>query len=304
MILPFNHRARMARRIAAYHTGDLNPAACEAVSRHLAACPHCSEELRGLEETDRLLRGAAPRVASLPPDTSRALFARALDESGVLRRRTRGGWQLYAWATPAVLVLLGGGLAVRELCRPDPLPAKRLAVGTPAKRPAPPDPLATRTKPEPVVRQERRVPRLKARTTTPARKRLAQASAPRRVLPRPEVVELLPSTPLEWIPEPQMAPGVERVELMADVEPGAPVSEESGARLARRSAPSPVVSVEVTMGESEPAGTARVAAWWREPSGEWFWKQARVPRDDKQVELVLVSLSRERIWGYWKEETE
>lgn len=332
MIPFFHHRTRMARRLADFHAGDLPPAAYDAISRHLRACAECRAELRALETTEALLRGTAPRVSGLSQEASRALFDRALAESGVLQRHPMPRWQLYAWATPAVLALLGGGLALLKTYGPTSTSARQIAGGLRPVVRIHPETLSRARPLEPVDTAEKgELPGDRTRAAAshrperPAATRglnagsnpLVAAPRMRRRHPVPEppqvtlaVVPLEKTGALDWKPEPSLAPGpgIERLALVDDREAEAPEAlaapdEMSRPRLAGIPALSEV-DVQVTAAQSRPLGTARAAAWWMEPTGEWFLKLAQVPQDEDEVELLLVSLSRERIWGYWKEETE
>ena len=54
-----------ARRLGAYHDGELPAAQREPIESHLAGCPSCRTELRGIAAMSDLLRTAAG--ADVPP---------------------------------------------------------------------------------------------------------------------------------------------------------------------------------------------------------------------------------------------
>jgi anti-sigma-K factor RskA len=98
-----------------YLLGALQPDEEEAVEEHLARCPTCREEERGLREIHEQLAGASVAASSVPPDLKERLFAELPPREGseAPSERTTRNASRFAWwgglAGAAVLLLVALG---------------------------------------------------------------------------------------------------------------------------------------------------------------------------------------------------
>lgn len=125
------HRLRMWETLRALHERELPPHRREAVLEHVRRCRACSDDLRRMEETDRLLAGGAPPVQMLPADESRRVLNQALVRSGVLKKRLdwRRSGSMYGLAALALAFVFGG-------FRADPGSRQAVTAAVPAPRSA------------------------------------------------------------------------------------------------------------------------------------------------------------------------
>ena len=140
------HEWRMRGMLRAFHEETLPGAARTRNAAHVECCPRCATELQRLRRTDTLLGTSRPPAATLSPAVSQAIQQRALIESGVLRRRTRGrrlamgglvAGALFAatatvslgWKRPAVVGQRAGGAIIERVEQPFPERASAMASG-------------------------------------------------------------------------------------------------------------------------------------------------------------------------------
>lgn len=109
--------------IEPYLEGDLDAHEARRVSRHVARCPPCREELAWAR---RVLAGLRelPEL-TCPPGVEAAGFGAAL--SGRPRRRRRLAWGWLAAAAAVALAFLGGDLLLRPAPPPPPVAGPELA---------------------------------------------------------------------------------------------------------------------------------------------------------------------------------
>ncbi|HZP83357.1 MAG TPA: zf-HC2 domain-containing protein [Chthonomonadaceae bacterium] len=84
------HRRYQRARIQAFQEGELPEARQDALARHLERCQECADELRRLNETERLLTDAQPEPARLSAAASQALFERAFANAALPAPPARG----------------------------------------------------------------------------------------------------------------------------------------------------------------------------------------------------------------------
>lgn len=282
-----NGCGRWRDSLESLHEGSLEPARQRATLRHLNDCAGCREQLEALEEIDRLLIRAAPAVAPLAEEASRALFHTAVRRSGVLRRRP--GWRRW---------LVGAAVAAPAMA------AAWCCVRPAAPRPAEASPAGIRVaavlggrEASPRAGRDSRPAGIGGRATRAGRA-LARAGKPAPHLAAARFRGSRRGT-VRWVLARVRGSGKAAAgdgtsgELTAgsELSAAAPASPEGVFLVVMTGGEREEPEVRCRQAEPEAPGFARVAACQPGPAGETVWVQATVSSERPEPQLAFRSFA-------------